>query len=79
MSRLGGLFGGDASKGSSAAGSSASLNGSEEEAVLQDALDAGRHIMNDDIEKANTMLDKGDSTFHKVCAVSRFCYAGSWP
>ena len=51
-------------------GPSQTLSVSEEIKELEDSMGAVKHIMNDDIDAANTVLDDGSSAFHKV----RICY-----
>ncbi|KAK5112788.1 hypothetical protein LTR85_011122 [Meristemomyces frigidus] len=62
MKRFGGIFGGKA--GSSSA--SRSLTALDEPAALQEAMAAASHIMNDEVERAETELAKGTSPFHKL-------------
>ncbi|TKA61815.1 hypothetical protein B0A55_11961 [Friedmanniomyces simplex] len=61
MRRLGGLLGSRAT-----VSTSKSLTALDEPAALQDAMASAAHIMNDDVELAETELSKGSSPFHKL-------------
>lgn len=63
MPRLGGLF---SSSASSARSSTQSLPGLAEHLELEDAMKATMYILDDDMEKADMLLRRRDSAFHKV-------------
>ncbi|KAL1306657.1 hypothetical protein AAFC00_005331 [Neodothiora populina] len=60
MKRVGGWLG--ASKNAS----TQSLTALDEPKALEDALASVLHILNDDVETADTLLSKGNSPFHKL-------------